>query len=145
MLEQILAQIYANKQIQLDPFNYVIGPFAFTAAGVLTGNINIQADSDFILMTTEYWVDVAAAAQTAATRSLFNGTVLLTDTGSGRQLMSQAVPVDNIFGNGQFPYVWQQPKMFASKSTLQVQVTQIEATTQNLYLTFSGVKVFVLG
>lgn len=144
MLETIIAQIYQGKRIQLDPFTYGIS-FAFTAAATLTGNINIQADSDFVILSTTYFVNVAAAAQTRSNQNLQNATVLLTDSGSGRQLMNQGVPVDSMFGNGQFPYVWPQPKLFASKSTLQVQVTQNEATTQTVFLNFQGVKIFVLG
>src|SRR5882757_7663088 len=111
MLEEILAQIYKGQKIQLDPFSYAAPVFGFTAAQTLTGNISIQADSDFIIQSGTYWVNVANAAQTRATQNLFNGTVILTDTGSGRQLMNQAVPIDSLFGNGQFPYIWQQPKM----------------------------------
>jgi len=144
MLETILAQIYQGKQIQTDPFTY-LATFSFSSATTLPFNINIQADSDFIILQTMYFVNVAAASQERSTQALFNGTVLMTDTGSGRQLMDSSVPVDSLFGNGQFPYIWPSPKMLSSKSTFQVQATQIESTTQTLYLSFSGIKVFVLG
>jgi len=145
MLEEYLAKLYPGQQIQLDPFTYAAPVFQFTAAGTLTGLISIQADSDFIIQSGCYFVNVAAAAQTRSNQNLFNGTFVLTDTGSGRQLMNQGVPVDSMFGNGQFPFIWQQPKMLLSKTSLQVQVTQIEATVQDLYLSFNGVKVFRMG
>lgn len=144
MLETILAQLYQGRQIQTDVFTYS-AQFAFTSATTLPVNINIQADSDFIIMQSTYFVNVAAASQERSTQALFNGTVLITDTGSGRQLMDTSIAVDSMFGNGQFPYIWPNAKMLASKSTLQVQVTQLESTTQTLYLNFQGIKVFVLG
>lgn len=142
-LQSILAQLYQGKVIQLDPFTYSQS-FAFTAAATVTNNISIQADSDFICLAGTYFVNVANAAQTRSGQNLFNGTVLLTDSGAGRQLMNTGITVDSLFGSGQFPFVWPQPKMLASKSTLQIQVTQNEATTQTLFLNFHGVKVFTL-
>lgn len=145
-IEKILAQVYQNRQIQLDPYIYTTDAMVFAAAAsTVTTNINIQADSDFVIMQGAYFVNVAAAVQTRATQNLFNGTVVLTDSGSGRQLMNAPVPVDSLFGNGQFPFVWPWAKLLASKATFQVQVNQIQATAQSLYLQFIGFKIFVLG
>lgn len=144
-IDSALQAIYGNKQLRIDPFTYMSPVFAFTAAATQSGNIPIQADADFVLITTQYFVNVAAAAQTNATRSLFNGTLLITDTGSGKQLSNAPVPVEDLFGNGQFPFVWPQPYMFRANSNIALQVTQIETTTQSLYLAFCGIKVYVLG
>lgn len=155
MLEEMLRQIYKDTPISFDPYTYGI-TFTFTANGTLSGNINIQADSDFVILNTTYWSDYEQGGVynngnkiTNDTRLLFDGSILLTDTGSGRTMMNQAVAVDSMFGTGQFPYVWSQPKLMRMNSNLQVQVTNFINTQANfpyvelnLYLQFNGLKVF---
>lgn len=118
--------------------------FAAIAAGAtVTNTINIQADADFVVQKLTYFADLAAAAQTDSGRVIPLVSVLITDTGSGRQLMSSAVPVPNIFGTGEIPYILTQPKIFAARSNIQIQVSNFSAATAyNLKLSLIGVKQF---
>lgn len=155
MLEEMLKAIYGDRRISFDPFTYA-STLTFTTLGTLQSNINIQADSDFVILNTTYWSNYTDSTYvndgnevTSAGRLLFDGTILLTDTGSGRTMMNQAVAVDSMFGTGQFPYVWPQPKLMRALSSLQIQVNNLIATQTNfpydtlsVYLQFNGLKVF---
>lgn len=111
-----------------------------------TGNINIQADSDFVIQKLTYFADIAGAAQTANTRVVPLMTVQLTDTSSGRQLFEEPVAVEALFGNGQLPFILPTPKILPARSTFQVEVANFSAsTTYRLRLSFIGYKLFNQG
>ncbi len=116
---------------------------SLAAGGSTTNNISIQADSDFDLLATTYEANIAGAAQTSGTFIYPNITILLTDSGSGRQLMDSAIAVTSFFGNGQFPFILPIPKRFAARSNIVVQASSFEAAdTKNLRLSFIGQKIF---
>lgn len=121
--------------------------FAALAAGsTVTNTINIQADADFVVQKLTFFADIAAAAQTDSGRVIPLCSVLITDTGSGRQLMSSAVPIPSMFGTGEIPYILSQPKIFSARSNIQIQVANFSAATAyNLKLSFIGVKQFNAG
>ena len=120
--------------------------FSSLASGATsTGTINIQADSDFVLQKFTYFADLAAAAQTDSGRVIPLATVLITDSGSGRNLMESALPISNIFGTGDLPFILPQPKLFLARTTITVVLTNFSASsTYNIRLSFIGYKVFRL-
>lgn len=116
---------------------------AFTAGTTITNNIAIQSDAPFLIQSQTYTADVAAAGQTAANATYPLANVLLTNTGSGDQMMNQSIPVTQVFGNGQFPYVLPEPKLLDARANLQVQANNRDAAqAYNLFLSFNGVKLF---
>ncbi len=105
--------------------------------------INIEADSDFILQKLTYQADIAGAAQTDGTRVIPNVLVQLIDTGSGRQLMQNPIPIPNIFGIGAIPFILPNPRLFMRNSTIQIAYTSFEAAiTPTVRLSFIGYKVY---
>ena len=129
----------------VDMFTYEIDFAAVAAGATANGNITIQADSDFKWLKATYFADIAAAAETDATRVIPLCTVLITDQGSGRQLMNAAVPVPDIFGTGPIPFILPIPKIFSAKSTVAVQIVNFSAATAyNLRLSLIGAKIFKL-
>lgn len=128
---------------------FVYNPLVFSAlaaGATLTQNIAIQADSDFCLQKLSYNADIAAATQTDSARVVPLITTLITDSGSGRQLMNTDIPVPGLFGLGNQPFILPKPKWFAANSNIAVKVTSFVAagTTYNLYLNFIGFKRFYL-
>ena len=105
--------------------------------------INIEADSDFILQKLTFEADIAGAAQTEATRIIPNVLVQLTDTGSGRQLMQNPIPVSSFFGIGAIPFILPNPRLFMRNSTIQIAFTSFEAAiTPDVRLAFIGYKIY---
>lgn len=131
------------KYISKDFFAYEVDFSSIAAAGVGTGNIQIQADSDFRLEKTVYFAAIAAAGQTDATRVIPLMTALIIDTSSGRQLSSAAVPISSLFGVAQDPFIWETPHIFQARSTLTVNVVNFDAANAYvLRLTFIGTKLY---
>jgi len=128
---------------------YIYGSQAGTtaiplAAGASANDIiNIEADSDFILQKLTYEADIAGAAFIESTRPIPNVTVQLIDSGSGRQLMQNPVPIPAIFGTGELPFILANPRLFAKNSTIQVAYTNFDAAAgYTIRLSFIGYKIY---
>lgn len=119
--------------------------FASLAAGAsATQSFNIQADSDFLLTKLAYHNTNADATFNAGNRIIPNVSIIIQDTGSGRQLMNSAVPIDAIFGTGELPFILPRQRVFLANSTVNVTITSFEAAAANkLRLSFIGEKAFV--
>lgn len=138
-MEQNIQQAYVYK----DFFAYELDFPALAPGNSQTGSINVQADSDFIWSKGCYFADIAAAAQADATRIIPLCSVLITDSGAGRQLMNGSVPVPSMFGTGELPFILPMQRIFRSQSVITVQVTNFDAAvTYNLRLSFIGLKGF---
>ena len=108
-----------------------------------TLSFTVNADSDFLWTHAAYAADLALAAQTESGRVLPLVTAMITDTGSGRQLMSTAVPVPSIFGTGQLPYVLPRQRRFAANSQVSITLLNYSAAADyNLRLSLIGEKGF---
>lgn len=135
----------ANERFVRDFFSYTTGRQAVAPAATVVSNILIQADSAFEIIKLVGYADIAGAAETANTRVIPNALILITDTGSGRQLMSAAVPYGSLFGSGEMPFILPRPKIVAPRSTLQISITSFEAAnTNNIAITLVGNKIFDL-
>ena len=134
-----------KPKVVLSFFSYSIIFSALAAAGNDSQSFNVEADADFKLdMLTQFSTD-AAGLQTDATRILPIVEVLLTDTGSGRNFMDTAQPINNLFGTAEDPFVLPKPKIFPARSTVLVEATNLSvATTYRIVLTFIGSKIYKL-
>jgi len=116
------------------------------AGATLNGSIEIQADSDFVWQKAAFFADLALAPQTESTRVIPLVTVQLVDTGSGRNLLELAAPINSMFGVGALPFVLPIPRLFFARSTIQVQVNNFSAGTDyGLRLSFIGYKAYPKG
>ena len=135
-----------QPNLRRDFFTYSID-FANLAAGTTQNDaIQIQADSDFELQKLAQFCDIAGAAQTADSRVLPLVTVQLQDTGTGRLLFNEAVPIPGIMGDGQIPFILPTTKLFSKNASISVQVANYSAATAyNLRLLLIGSKIFQYG
>lgn len=131
-----------------EPFTYsVVFPAVTGLNPSFSSTINIQADADFAILQSTY--DFAlntAATDTPAAELKPNMSILITDTGSGRQFMDRLVPINNLFGDAKLPYVWPVPRLLAASSTMQLQLACVNvlmdfgASVYTLTLSFQGEK-----
>jgi hypothetical protein len=153
-LTELIRNIPSYRSVMAQGGNIVFDPFVYTtffssanliSSAVITNQINIQADADFILLAQTYSGDsILTTVYAQATQVVPNVGLLLTDGGSGKQLSDNNVHVWAWFGNGQFPFILPQPRYFAAKSTLQVKATNFDTSNAyNLHLNFIGVKVYI--
>jgi len=126
-----------------DFYVYEAQTLILAVGGAANDVINIEADSDFILQKLSYEADLAGVAQTHGARIVPNVTVQLIDTGSGRQLMQNPVPIPSIFGSGELPFILPNPRLFMRNSTIQVAFASFEvAATPSIRLAFIGYKMY---
>lgn len=135
-----------NQQIISDEF------YVYSTGRPLTGlallatlntNIQIQADSDFLIEKLSFNADLAGAALTESGRILPNVQVLLTNTSSGRQLMNIQFPLTGLFGSGELPFILPRQYLLPASATLQIQLVSFEAVSVPfLVLNFIGRKIY---
>ena len=124
-----------------DFYTYEAEALALAAGAAANDIINIEADSNFILQKLCYHADIAAAAFVESTQPIPNVTIQLTDTGSGRNLMANPVPIPSIFGFGRLPFILPNPRVFLRNSTIQVAFANFDAAVAyNIRLSFIGFK-----
>lgn len=129
-----------------DFFTYQLDFPNLTFGTTQTQNIQIQADSDFKLVKLTYFADVAGAAQTDSSRVVPLVAVQITDSGSGRQLLSAPSAVPALFGTGEIPFILPVARIFKARASVAVQVSNFSAGTDySLRLSFVGTKIFKLG
>jgi hypothetical protein len=132
--------------VDFDIFWLVFPTFAtFTAGLNIVKTVNVPNDADFEVRRIIYHCELAAAALTVATVFLPNITILLTDSGSGRNLMNAAVPLPSIASAESGPQrdlIW--PKIFTRNSQITASLTNYDVaqTTMNVRLTLCGRKIF---
>lgn len=111
------------------------------------GQIITDADSDFYCVALSYQADIAVAAITDSANIIPLVNVLITDSGSGKALMNNPVPIAALFGDGRRPYRLIRPRVFAAQAQINLAYTSYVAagTTYNITLVFHGYKVYLGG
>lgn len=136
------------EQGNRDQFFYPVGFTNLAPAGVANVSLQISADSNFYCnaFTYQAWNHASVTALTEATNPIPSVTVLITDTGSSRQLMQGAVPITTIAGDGKRPYRLTRPRLFQRTTSINFQFTNIDsALTLDLTLVLHGFKVYSNG
>lgn len=109
------------------------------AGAVLDLNLNIRAGADFEVLKLTYSAYIAAGLQTDSTRVIPLVTSLITDTATGRPISNSPIPLADMFGCGELPFILPMSKIFAARSSQNIQLTNFSAaTTYLIYLNFIG-------
>jgi hypothetical protein len=133
-------------QYEEDFFVYTAQFAALAPAAVAQSSIQIQADSHFKWIKATLQCDIAAAAYLDSTRPIPLASLQITDGGTGRQLLFQAMPLETIFGSGALPFILPVPRIFRARSNISLSITNFSAaTTYNIRLAFVGTKMFAKG
>jgi hypothetical protein len=114
------------------------------AAGTSTSlTYQIEADSYFYLNAFSYQADLALAAITESANIIPLITVVIFDSGSGRQLMANPVPFNCIGGYRGEPFRLAKPRRFAPTAQITATLANYStATTYNISFCLSGFKVY---
>lgn len=126
-----------------DFYSYTQRITGLAAAATTSATYQIEADSYFYMNAISYQADLAAAALTESTNVIPLITIVIFDSGSGRQLMANPVPLNALGGYWGLPFRLPKPRRFAPTSQITVTfVNYSAATAYNLSLCFSGFKVY---
>lgn len=109
-----------------------------------TGFIQIEADSDFLIQKLAYFSLPTDATVQVQTVDVPLVTVVIVDTGSGRQLMNIPIPISTLFGDGRLPYILPTPKLFTKNTRINVTVNNFSGVVDylDLWILFEGKKIF---
>lgn len=117
------------------------GGLATGATDVAT--FNVDNDSDFMWTKGTYFALIGGAAFTASSRPIPGITITIKDTTSGRDLMTNPVPIPSMFGIGELPFILPVPKLMPRKSTITINFASIDdASYSFIGLYFHGPKLF---
>lgn len=148
-LEQVENNQYLERRRDL--YVYEVQAVALAASASVTDAIQIEADSSFILQKLTYFATPEVfPAQAASALGLVESqrlippvSVIITDTGSGRQLMQNPIPIPSLFGSGALPFILPNPRLFMRNSTIQVTFTNLDnVNAWTVRLAFIGYKVY---
>lgn len=122
-----------------DFFIYTVDFLPIAANATASEDIQIQNDSDFLIMAgTRVVTDTANTTFLGDVPQL----VQINDSGSGRELTNRATHIENWFGTGQLPAYWPYPKVIKRSSTLRTTLQNLEATDRNTRISYQGFKIF---
>lgn len=135
---------FGDPRQNLDLFWYTTGEFniASTDVGGINETIQIGDDGDFYCTCLTYQADIAGALLTEASNIIPLVTVNIIDTGSGRNLMNDPVPLAAVAGDGKRPMRFPRPRIFARNSTIQLKFFPflVAGTTYTIQFILGGYK-----
>ncbi len=133
--------IIGRVPFELDPFTFTMNYLPATLSVTTNASFLVQADSAFV------WVK-GEAIVTATDNTTFNTTgqwpflIVISDSGSGRDLMDTGVHLYNHFGTAERPFILGKPKIFDPNSTITGKLQNLSGTSYNVRLAYHGFKVF---
>lgn len=134
------------RVIAEDFYSYGIQFQAFNSGDTSTGFIQIEADSDFLIQKLAYFSNFNDEQVTVFGQDVPLATILIVDTGSGRQIMNIPIPIGALFGDGRLPYILPTPKLFTKNSRINVTVFNFGGEDyEDLWIVFEGKKIFTTG
>lgn len=135
------------------PPNFTHDFFIYPASigTLLTGasgqtNFQVQADSDFEWIMTTCYGNLNGAAEPISDASLLPINIQISDNSSGRNLFNFGIPASMFAGNGKQPFILPVPRLFKSRTNVNVLATSFGAGTfNNILLAFIGRKIWQMG
>lgn len=123
-----------------DFFAYVVEFLPITAGAALTVQTAIENDSDFLITSIVRQVTSVAAPPVVNPLPVY--TVQVRDAGTGRNLFSDPIALDNIAGTAQLPSFLPYPKFIKRGSTLTTSLQSLFNASENVRIAYQGFKIF---
>lgn len=123
---------FLSPQLNQIDITYYITSITLTAGQSLPSTINIDAGNDFYWYATMMQASIAGSAFTGGQPIIPLANVVITDSGSQRQLMNAPVPVTALAGTGALPHRMLLPRLFKGNSVIQFAWTSFETANTNL-------------
>ena len=143
MTAMLAPQNQATKNLIKSYYTYDF-IFASVASGAnASAQIQIQSDSNFLVQAMSFFCwDLTANAQILAPYT----TIQITLQSSGTTFYDQPVPIPNVFGTGQFPFILPEMRNLPPNSAVSASLVNVYSANAQYYaLTLHGKKVFNLG
>jgi hypothetical protein len=143
MQRQIQQQGQDTTQYIKAYFGYDLLFSSIASGASLTVTTQIQTDADFLVQALSFFCyDLTTNGQITAPVS----TIQLYDTGSTQTWFDQAIPLVNVFGTGQYPFMLPVPRLILAGSAFTGTLANVVSTNAQYYmLTFHGRKLYKMG
>lgn len=135
----------AARLFTVDPFTFGINFLPLAASNTATDQFITQADSGFAIIKTTFVIssDVNVfVANISDVPKFAPQVVMLSDSGSGRDLANTPIAINSWFGTAERPFLWSKPKVLDPNSTFSARIQNLVATAFNIRLAFHGFKIF---
>jgi hypothetical protein len=117
---------------------------ALAAGGSAPLNFTVDADADFFWTKLTAFALVDDDGTTYSAQQLPGITALITNGTTGRNFSSAAVPLPNMAGTAQFPFILPQQTFIGRTGQIQIQLNNVTDNTSYslVHLSFMGIKAF---
>lgn len=133
-------------QYEEDFFVYNATFTAIAPGDTQQANLQVQADSHFKWIKATMQADIGAAEYVNSAKPIPLAALQIVDSGSGRQLFLNALPLELVFGSGDLPFILPLPRVFRARSNIALTLSSFTANdTYNIRLALIGVKMFSKG
>jgi len=151
MLLEEIYRLEREKKASIIPgvYSFFWDTDVLTAGITLARNVAVQSDSHFVARYSNITTYAAGPVVSTATAPL---DIQFIDTGSGRQLFDDLVPIQCVCGgvaagagNGLLPGIWPEPWLIRAGGTAQAQLRNVGAVTiTRAKVVLWGMKVYPL-
>lgn len=141
---EILNKVNGREPRFEDLYTYPAFVTNLVAGSTDVFSLQIEADAYFVISQISYMSDIAGSPQTDSSRVIPLVKCLITDTGSGRNLMANSVDISAIAGHQGLPFFTPVVRWVQPNSTLNIQFTNYSGGTDysNVSLYFHGKKLW---
>lgn len=139
-LEQFIQRFYPAQRMLITPFGYPVQFAALAQLGVLTQNVNIAANADFLFLSVRHHAQIGAA-QTISTKTAPFVRLLVTDSGTNEQYTNGSVDLANYSSDGYYDHQLPYPRIISGRSALSLTVTNYAPTAE----TYTTLDIFLEG
>jgi hypothetical protein len=126
-------------------FTYEINlPAPLVAGANANGYVTIDKDSDFFWQKATAHVTVGNQGTTRQNEQIPEVDIIITNTTSGRAIMNTQVPIRNIFGTGEIPFILPIETYFGATSQIACTFYNVSANLDysTVKISFIGIKAF---
>lgn len=135
----------AEQVVSTDFYTYGAFVTALAPNSSATTSIQIEADSDFeVIKMMQSTIAAFATALESQTQPVPTVNLMITDTGSGRNLFNIPTPLVNLFGSGELPFILPKSKVLFARSVLALTFYNVNSTVTyaRIDVSFAGRKIF---
>lgn len=134
---------YAGRQYVKEPFIYTVDFANLASGGTRGNNVMIDGDSDFLCTDFQSWaVEPGHAAPYTANDYIVPDVRMQVQRNGGKLLFYAPIPIPSVSGQVGIIMPLMAPYVFPSNSTINVQLTNLEAVTLDVSIQFRGVKIY---
>lgn len=138
--------------VATDTYTYEVSPdVTLSANSAASAFLTFEADTDFVLqkLTFKTYANdfLSATDLENDNQQIPNILLQITDTASGRRYFESPIPINNLFGTGNLPFIFREPPIIAARSKWLFDFNNYNTSNQYgiIILCLTGTKIYLKG